>query len=282
MERPSHLDPPAPVPAPDVRAAPADRPARDAAWDVVVVGGGHAGIEAALAAARVGARVALVSLHLDKVGEMSCNPAIGGLGKGQIVREIDALGGAMGLVADATGIQFRMLNTGKGHAVRAPRCQSDRHRYREHVTALVAAEPGIELVEGAGERLVIEGDAGAPRVAGLCLADGRVLRARTVVVTTGTFLRAVMHTGESQTPGGRAGEGSSGGISDDLARLGLALGRLKTGTPPRLAADGRHVSPLWPPGRFWTTLPFSSIISKGSGGSALATARQQPSRSNSG
>ncbi len=216
---PSH-----PHPAPARRAA---------AYDVLVVGGGHAGVEAALAAARIGARVALVSLRLDRIGEMSCNPAIGGVGKGQIVREIDALGGAMGRAADATGIQFRLLNTGKGHAVRSPRCQSDRHLYRERVTADVRAAPGVDLIEAAGSGLLVE--AGAVR--GLLCADGREIRAPAVVVTTGTFLRAVMHTGEAQAQGGRVGEGTSAGLSEDLARLGLVLGRLKTGTPPRLARD---------------------------------------------
>ena len=185
--------------------SPADRAACE--HEVVVVGGGHAGIEAALAAGRLGARVALVSLRLDKIGEMSCNPAIGGLGKGQIVREVDALGGAMGEIADATGIQFRMLNTGKGHAVRGPRCQSDRHLYREAITRRVQRASGIELVGAAAIGLVVEEDATGKRIVrGVTLDDGRSLRASAVVVTTGTFLRAVMHTGEAQVQGGRAGE----------------------------------------------------------------------------
>ncbi len=211
---------------------PTPSPSRGA-HDVVVVGGGHAGIEAALAAARVGARVALVTLRLDKIGEMSCNPAIGGVGKGQIVREVDALGGAMGEVADATGIQFKLLNTGKGLAVQSPRCQSDRHLYREAATAVVRAQPGLELVEGAASGLVVEDG----RVRGVRLEDGRELPAAAVVITTGTFLRAIMHTGEAQSAGGRVGEATSAGVSSDLERLGLVLGRLKTGTPPRLAAD---------------------------------------------
>jgi tRNA uridine 5-carboxymethylaminomethyl modification enzyme len=174
-----------------------------------------------------------VTLRLDRIGEMSCNPAIGGLGKGQIVREVDALGGAMGLVADRTGIQFRVLNTGKGHAVRGPRCQSDRHRYREQITQLVASQPGLELVGEGAAGLVCEGG----EVRGVRLSSGRELRAPATVITTGTFLRAVMHTGEAQSQGGRIGEGTTSGLSQDLERLGLLLGRLKTGTPPRLARD---------------------------------------------
>jgi tRNA uridine 5-carboxymethylaminomethyl modification enzyme len=202
------------------------------------VGGGHAGVEAALAAARLGARVGLVTFRLDRIGEMSCNPAIGGLGKGQLVREIDALGGVMGLAADRTGIQFRMLGTRKGPAARGPRCQSDRHRYREEVTRLVRACPGLEVVEGAAAGLAVEERSGVRTVCGIELSDGRVLAARAVVLTTGTFLRAVMHTGLAQAAGGRIGEASSEGLSGAMARLGLVLGRLKTGTPPRLAREG--------------------------------------------
>lgn len=237
-------------------------PSAAGAHDVIVVGGGHAGIEAALAAARVGARVALVTLRLDRVGEMSCNPAIGGVGKGQIVREVDALGGAMGRIADATGIQFRMLNTGKGHAVRGPRCQSDRHLYREDITRLVSAQPNVELVgSGAAGLVVVERD-GVRHVAGVRLLDGRELAAPAVVITTGTFLRAIMHTGEAQSEGGRAGEGTSSGLSRDMESLGIVLGRLKTGTPPRLARDSIDWSALEEQHGDARPVPFSSATER--------------------
>jgi tRNA uridine 5-carboxymethylaminomethyl modification enzyme len=224
MTRFSH---PHPAPAPDGQ--------RD--FDLLVVGGGHAGIEAALAGARLGVSVGLLTLDLERVGEMSCNPAIGGLGKGQIVREIDALGGAMGQVADATGIQFRILNTGKGAAVQAPRCQSDRHRYRREVTAVVRAQPGLELVAGAALGLLLtRAEDGREWVVGVRTEAGQEIRAGATILTTGTFMGALMHTGEETEPGGRVGERSVGGLTESLSALGLRLGRLKTGTPPRLDA----------------------------------------------
>jgi tRNA uridine 5-carboxymethylaminomethyl modification enzyme len=238
-------DHPEPV-SPDPSRHPHPRP-ESAEFDLVVVGGGHAGVEAALAAARLGASVALVSFRLDRLGEMSCNPAIGGLGKGQIVREIDALGGVMGRVADSTGIQFRVLGTRKGAAVQASRCQSDRHRYREEISHEVRATAGVELFEGAAVGLSIEEGAtphlpgrslraSGARVRGVLLADGRKLSSAAVLLTTGTFLRAVMHTGEVRTGGGRKGEASSDELTGELTNLGLRGGRLKTGTPPRLVA----------------------------------------------
>jgi tRNA uridine 5-carboxymethylaminomethyl modification enzyme len=236
---------------------PAPAASERGAHDVLVVGGGHAGIEAVLAAARLGARAALVSLRLDRIGEMSCNPAIGGQGKGQLVREIDALGGAMGRATDATGIQFRMLNTAKGLAVQAPRAQCDRHLYREDVTRRVQAADGVEWIEGAVEGLLVDASGSVPRVRGIRLADGRERTATSVILTTGTFLSAVMHTGESRAPGGRAGESTTGGLSRDLAALGLPVGRLKTGTPPRFAADSIDWARLTPQGGDALPQPFS-------------------------
>ncbi len=220
------------------RSHPHPGPLGPAELDVLVIGGGHAGVEAALAAVRLGVRVGLCTFRLDRIGEMSCNPAIGGLAKGQLAREVDALGGLMGEAIDRTGIQFRMLNTAKGFAVRAPRAQADRHLYREFVTERTLSAPGLQAFEGAAQGLWIEagaGPAGGPRVVGAVLADGRRVRAHATVVTTGTFLRAIMHTGEAQSSGGRVGEQSAESLSASLLALGLEMGRLKTGTPPRLA-----------------------------------------------
>jgi tRNA uridine 5-carboxymethylaminomethyl modification enzyme len=198
-----------------------------------VIGGGHAGAEAAWAASRLGATTALVSLDPSRIGQMSCNPAIGGLAKGQMVREIDALGGLMGLATDATGIQFRMLNRSKGPAVWGPRAQADKYRYALEVQRLLGTCPNLTIVPGEVAEILTQ----AGKVTGVTLADGTLLQCRAAVVTTGTFLRALMHTGERQTEGGRVGEATAKGLSGCLAKLGLELGRLKTGTPPRLHAD---------------------------------------------
>jgi len=201
-------------------------------FDIVVIGGGHAGAEAAWAAGRLGASVALVTLDPARTGQMSCNPAIGGLAKGQMVREIDALGGLMGQAIDATGIQFRMLNRSKGPAVWGPRAQADKYKYALEVQRLLATCPNIRVVHGEVAEILTGGAPSA--VTGVALADGSQLVCRAVVVGSGTFLRALMHTGERKSEGGRVGEAAARGLSGCLSRLGLELGRLKTGTPPRL------------------------------------------------
>ena len=205
-------------------------------YDVVVIGGGHAGCEAASAAARLGARTALLTHKAATIGEMSCNPAIGGLGKGHIVREIDALDGVMGRAIDRAGIQFRILNRSKGPAVRGPRAQADRTLYRRAMAELLAELDDLAIIEGAAEDLLLEASG---RVGGVVLADGRVIRTGRVVLTTGTFLRGLIHIGTETIPAGRVGEAPSIGLSATLSRAGFALGRLKTGTPPRL--DGRTI-----------------------------------------
>ena len=227
-------------------------------FDVVVIGGGHAGTEAAAAAARMGARTALVTHRRDTIGAMSCNPAIGGLGKGHLVREVDALDGIMARAIDRGGIQFRVLNRSKGPAVRGPRAQADRRLYRDAVQALLAEQAGLEIVEGGVEDLLAKGG----RIVGVVLGDGREIWTGAVVVTTGTFLRGLIHRGETTESAGRVGEPPALGLSAALTRLGFALGRLKTGTPPRL--DGRTVD--------WTGLevqhgddppePFSALTGR--------------------
>jgi tRNA uridine 5-carboxymethylaminomethyl modification enzyme len=205
-------------------------------YDVIVVGGGHAGSEAAAVAARIGAETLLLTHKLETIGEMSCNPAIGGLAKGQLVREIDALDGIMGKAIDHAGIQFRMLNQSKGPAVRGPRAQADRKLYRQAIFDLLDAQANLDLKAAAVEDLLIDGQG---QIKGIRTGEGKEFLAPKVIITTGTFLRGVIHVGEEQTPAGRVNEAPALGLSTTLERLGFHLGRLKTGTPPRL--DGKTI-----------------------------------------
>ncbi|HWE92736.1 MAG TPA: FAD-dependent oxidoreductase [Tepidisphaeraceae bacterium] len=250
-------------------------------YDIIIIGGGHAGAEAAWAASRLGASVALVTLDPSRTGQMSCNPAIGGLAKGQMVREIDALGGLMGLAIDATGIQFRMLNRSKGPAVWGPRAQADKYKYAAEVQRLLGTCPNLDFVRGEVAEIVTaevqsagfgrqnQGDLvsrsalstqhPALSVCGVLLTDGTCLSCRAVVVGSGTFLRGLMHTGEQKTQGGRVGEAAATGLSGCLARLGLELGRLKTGTPPRLRKQSIDFAAFEAQPGDETPLPFSFL-----------------------
>jgi len=201
-------------------------------FDVVVIGGGHAGIEAALASARMGCETLLLTLDAGKIGEMSCNPSIGGVGKGQLVKEIDALGGEMGRNADWTGIQFKRLNTRKGSAVQSSRCQSDKRQYALRMQSTIKQQPRLQVLEAEVKELLVEGG----QIVGVRLPD-REVHARQVVITAGTFMKGLMHCGDNRSEGGRFGEGSSRGLSDKLRDLGLSISRLKTGTPPRLLRE---------------------------------------------
>jgi tRNA uridine 5-carboxymethylaminomethyl modification enzyme len=227
-------------------------------FDVIVIGGGHAGAEAARVCARGGIRVAMVTMDRGAIGRMSCNPAIGGLAKGNLVKEIDALGGLMGEATDRAGIQFKILNRSKGPAVQGPRAQCDRDLYAQAVQAILAAEPLLTIVEGSVSTLIHNG----PRVGGVTLNDGSRLTARATVVTTGTFLRALMHSGELKTVGGRFGEPAAETLSDSLRALGLQLGRLKTGTPPRVLRHSVDFTQLEPAPGDRNPRPFSILTDK--------------------
>ncbi len=227
-------------------------------FEVIVIGAGHAGVEAALAAARMGRRTAILTLNADSVGQMSCNPAIGGVAKGQIAREVDALGGAMGILTDAAGIQFRMLNRGKGPAMHSPRAQCDKKAYQIQAKLIVEQQENLTLRQELVESILVDNG----RVAGVSVRGGTVYRSATVVVTTGTFLKALMHTGEQKTPGGRAGDVAAEGLSGCLRALGFELERFKTGTPPRLNGRTIDFSAVEPQPGDDDPVPFSFLTNR--------------------
>jgi tRNA uridine 5-carboxymethylaminomethyl modification enzyme len=208
-------------------------------FDIIVVGGGHAGAEAAMAAARMGAKTALLTSNLDTIAQMSCNPAIGGVAKGQIVRETDALGGIMGQAIDKTALQFRMLNRSKGPAMHGPRAQADRHAYQEEIKRILESQPQLYLRQETVEDLIVEEIDGKKKIAGVKVLGDTIYRAEAVVLCAGTFMQGVLHIGENTLAGGRMGEPTHAGLSQSLGRLGFSIQRFKTGTPPRL--NGRTI-----------------------------------------